>query len=123
EYFTEVIVGESYASRSDYTASENDNFLVQGVGGDRAALGYFGYAYYIEGGNRVKALAVDGGNGCVEPTTETIQEDDYAPLSRPLFIYVNAASLERPAVAEFVRFFMHNGAALAEAVGYVAQDE
>ena len=123
EYFTEEIVGEARASRSDYTASEDDNFLVQGVGGDRSALGYFGYAYYIENSSQVKAIGIDAGNGCVEPTTETIEAGDYVPLSRPLFIYVNAAELERPEVAEFVRFYMENGAELTEAVGYVAEDE
>ncbi|HUF50046.1 MAG TPA: PstS family phosphate ABC transporter substrate-binding protein [Longimicrobiales bacterium] len=119
DYFTEVIVGEAGSSRADYTASEDDNVLVQGVEGDRNALGYFGYAYYIENAQRLKALAVDGGNGCVAPTPETVMGGTYAPLSRPLFIYVNRTALQRPEVAAFVRFYMENAATLVPEVGYV----
>jgi phosphate transport system substrate-binding protein len=120
DYFTEVIMGEAGASRGDYTASEDDNVLVQGVEGDPNALGYFGYAYYIENEGRMKAVAVDGGNGCVAPTTETVAGGTYAPLSRPLMIYVNNAMLEQPHVAQFVRFYLENAAELVPQVGYVA---
>ncbi|HEX6309736.1 MAG TPA: PstS family phosphate ABC transporter substrate-binding protein [Longimicrobiales bacterium] len=119
DYFTEAIVGEEDASRSDYSASEDDNVLVQGVGGDRNALGYFGYAYYIENQETLRAVGVDNGSGCVLPTNETVMSGQYAPLSRPLFIYVDRNELQRPEVAAFVRFYMENAAPLVEEVGYV----
>jgi phosphate transport system substrate-binding protein len=122
DYFTEAIVGEEDASRPDYSASEDDNVLVQGVGGDVNALGYFGYAYYIENQDRLRAIGVDNGNGCVEPTPETVTSGQYAPLSRPLFIYVNRSDLARPEVAEFVRFYMEAAAELVTEVGYVPMD-
>ena len=120
DYFTAEINGEEGASRSDYTASEDDNVLVQGVAGDDNALGYFGYAYYIENEDQLKVLGVDGGDGCVTPTPETIADGSYTPLSRPLYVYVTADSLTRPEVAEFMRFYLTEGPALAEDVGYVA---
>ena len=120
DYFTEVIVGEVRASRSDYTASEDDNVLVQGIGGDRTALGYFGYAYYIENQESLKVVAIDGGTGCVEPANQTIEDGSYAPLSRPVFIYVNKTSLQRPEVKAFVEFYMTDGPDLVDEVGYVA---
>jgi phosphate transport system substrate-binding protein len=123
DYFTEVIVGEVQASRADYTASEDDNVLVLGVSGDRSSLGYFGYAYYIENADKVRAVGVDGGNGCVLPTQESIESGDYAPLSRPLHIYVNVESLDRPEVAAFVEFYMNNAAELAAEVGYIGLSE
>lgn len=123
DYFTEVIMGEAQVSRPDYTASEDDNVLVQGIGGDRNALGYFGYAYYIENPGKLKLVAVDGGEGCVEPTDETIENGTYQPLSRPLFIYVNKASLDRPEVKAFVEFYMENVAELATEVGYIRLSE
>jgi ABC-type phosphate transport system substrate-binding protein len=113
-------MGEAGASRSDYTPSEDDNVLVQGITGDRNALGYFGYAYYAVNTDKVKAIGVDGGNGCVLPTVETIRSGEYTPLSRPVFIYVNTESLERPEVQAFIEFYMQEGGALAEEVGYVA---
>ena len=119
DYFTEAIVGESGSSRADYTPSEDDNVLVQGVEGDRNALGYFGYAYYIENQQRLRALGVDNGSGCVTPTPETVKGGTYAPLSRPLFIYVNRAALERPEVDAFVRFYLEQAAALVTEVGYI----
>jgi phosphate transport system substrate-binding protein len=122
DYFTEAIMGEEDASRPDYSASEDDNVLVQGVGGDVNALGYFGYAYYIENQNQLRAIGVDNGNGCVEPTPETVKGGEYAPLSRPLFIYVDRAELERPEVAEFVRFYMERAADLVTEVGYVPME-
>ncbi|MBI2860171.1 MAG: PstS family phosphate ABC transporter substrate-binding protein [Chloroflexi bacterium] len=118
DYFTEVVVGQERASRPDYTASENDNVLVQGISGDPNALGYFGYAYYTENRNKLKLVAVDAGDGPVLPSTETIINDVY-PLSRPVFIYVNRAALARPEAREFVRFYMTEGPELVAEVGYV----
>jgi phosphate transport system substrate-binding protein len=119
DYFTEALMGRAGASRADFTASEDDNVLVQGVAGDRWALGYFGYAYYEENRNQLKLLAVDGGNGCVTPTPETINNGTYAPLSRPLFIYVSRQALERPEVRAFAEYYVEQAAALARDVGYV----
>jgi phosphate transport system substrate-binding protein len=119
DYFTEEINGEAQASRGDYTASPDDNVLVQGISGDRNSLGYFGYAYYIENEDRLKALGIDSGPGCVVPSPETIESGDYTPLSRPLFIYLNEARVSEPQVAEFVRYYMQVGAELAAEVGYV----
>lgn len=119
DYFTEEIVGEVQASRPDYTASEDDNVLVQGLSGDRNALGYFGFAYYAENADKLKLVAVDDGTGCVSPTNETIQNGTYKPLSRPIFIYVNRASVQRPEVKAFVEFYMESGAELVTEVGYV----
>jgi phosphate transport system substrate-binding protein len=119
DYFTEEIMGESQVSRSDYTASADDNVLVQGVGGDRNALGYFGYAYYTANLSKLRAVDIDSGGGCVEPTVATIEAGDYAPLSRPLFIYVNRASLETELMKEFIRFYMQSVETLALEVGYV----
>ena len=119
DYFTEEIVGEAQASRADYTASADDNVLVQGISGDRNALGYFGYAYYAENPDKLKVVAVDNGSGCVTPTTETIESGDYAPLSRPLSIYVSTKSLQRPEVKAFVEFYMEQGQELVREVGYV----
>ncbi len=120
DYFTAAIVGEEDASRADFTASEDDAVLVQGVAGDRYALGYFGYAYYAENADKLKVVAVDGGNGCVEPTPETVQSGEYTPLSRPLFIYVNRSALEaKPEVKAFLRFYLENAGELVPQVGYV----
>ena len=121
DYFTEAIVGEEDASRGDYSASEDDNVLVQGVVGDPGSLGYFGYAYYIENEGQMKAVAIDGGSGCVAPTPETITSGQYAPLSRPLFIYVSRKALQRPEVAAFVRFYIEHATELVPEVGYVAR--
>ena len=120
DYFTEEVIGEQGASRADYTASEDDNVLVQGVEGDAAALGYFGYAYYKENAQRLKLVAVDGGKGCVTPSDATIKNGTYSPLSRPLFIYVSQKALARPEVKAFVEFFLTHGAELVPQVGYVA---
>ncbi|MDE2968924.1 MAG: PstS family phosphate ABC transporter substrate-binding protein [Chloroflexota bacterium] len=120
DYFTEEIVGETQASRDDYSPSANDNFLVQGISGDRNSLGYFGYAFYLENSSALNVVAVDNGHGCVEPTPETIKSGEYEPLSRPLFIYVNRAKLQRPEVRAFVEFYLDNAAELAAEVGYVA---
>ena len=106
DYFTETVNGESQASRGDFLPSEDDNVLVTGIAGDEGALGYFGYAYYAENADRLKLLAIDGGNGCVLPTEETINNSTYSPLSRPLFIYVAATALEQPHVKAFVEFYL-----------------
>ncbi len=123
DYFTEEIVGEVQASRPDYTASEDDNGLVRGLSGDRNALGYFGFAYYSENAENLKLVAVDDGTGCVSPTNQTIEDGSYKPLSRPIFIYVNKASLQRPEVKTFIEFYMENGSELATEVGYVRLSE
>ena len=119
DYFTEAITGEEDASRQDYTASEDDNVLVQGVAGDPGALGYFGYAYYAENTDQLNAVAVDGGAGCVEPTRETIASGEYSPLARPMFIYVNTEALQRTEVRRFLEFYMQSAEALVPQVGYV----
>ena len=122
DYFTEEVVGKQGASRADYTASEDDNVLVQGVEGDANAIGYFGYAYYKENSQRLKLIAIDGGKGCITPSDETIKNGTYAPLSRPLFIYVSQKALARPEVKAFVDFYLSHGAELVPQVGYVALD-
>ena len=119
DFFTDEINGEAQVSRADYTASADDNVLVQGIGGDRNALGYFGYAYYAENADKLKLVAVDNGKGCVTPTPDTILSGEYEPLTRPLFIYVNKKSLERPEVRAFVEFYMERGEELTREVGYV----
>ncbi|HVR42702.1 MAG TPA: PstS family phosphate ABC transporter substrate-binding protein [Thermoanaerobaculia bacterium] len=124
DYFTEAIVGEESASRGDFTASEDDNVLVQGVATDENALGFFGFAYYHENRDKLKLLPVDDGNpengaGPIAPTPETINNGTYQPLSRPIFIYVNPAALERPEVDAFVRFYLEEGPGLASEVGYI----
>lgn len=119
DYFTEAINGKEDASRADYTASEDDNVLVLGVAGDKNSLGYFGYAYYAENTDKLKVVAVDGGKGCIEPSEKTINDGSYAPLSRPIFIYVNRKDLARPEVREFVRFYLENAPGLVAEVGYV----
>ncbi len=118
DYFTDEINGEEGASRTDYTASEDDNVLVQGVVGDEGALGYFGFAYYIENEDKLKLLGVDSGEGCVKPSDETVQDGTYTPLSRPLFIYAKKAALTRPEVQGFVDFYLENIGELASDVGY-----
>ncbi len=123
DYFTDAIVGEEGASRSDYTASEDDNVLVQGVAGDVNALGYFGYAYYEQNADRLRALAIDGGRGCVEPNRETIETGEYAPLSRPLFVYVSEAALAKPEAVAFIDFYLEVGRDLVPQVGYVNVSE
>ena len=119
DYFTEEIMGEAQLSRADYTASADDNVLVQGIAGGRYSLGYFGFSYYQENQDKLKLVAVDSGNGCIHPTSENIEDGTYSPLSRPLFIYVSAKSIERPEVKAFVEFYLDNAADLAEEVGYI----
>ena len=120
DYFTEAIVGKSKSSRGDYTASEDDNVLVQGISTDKNALGYFGYAYYAENKDRLKAVAIANGKSKpVLPSEENVLNGSYQPLSRPIFIYVNAASLARPEVREFVEFYLEKAPALVQEVKYI----
>lgn len=119
DYFTDEINGEEGASRADYTAAVDDNVLVQGIAGEDTSLGYFGYAYYAENMDKLKLVAVDNGSGCVMPSVETIADGSYAPLSRPLFIYVNTASLVKPEVRALIDFYIDNATELAIEVGYV----
>lgn len=119
DYFTKAINGKSQASRSDFTASEDDNVLVMGVAGDKYALGYFGYAYYKENQSRLKVVPIDGGDGPVKPTETSINDGSYKPLSRPIFIYVSNKGSQKPEVKEFVRFYLKNAAVLSKEVGYI----
>ncbi|WP_243123433.1 PstS family phosphate ABC transporter substrate-binding protein [Thermaerobacter sp. FW80] len=120
DYFTEAVVGKEGASRTDYTASEDDNQLVTGVANDKYALGYFGFAYYVENRDKLRAVPIDGGRGPVEPTEETIASGSYTPLSRPLFIYVNnEAYRTRPEVRAFVDYYLEVVGELAPEVGYI----
>lgn len=124
DYFTEAVVGESGASRADYTASEDDNVLVIGVAGDKYSLGYFGYAYYEANKDKIKAVPIDGGNGPVEPTAENINQGAYTPLSRPVYIYVNKEYYEtRPEVKTFVQYYMDIVSDIAQEVGYIPLPE
>jgi len=123
DYFTEAVNGESGASRPDYTASEDDNVLVQGIAGDENAMGFFGYAYYIENNDKLKVVPIDGGNGPVTPTPTTINNGTYSPLSRPIFIYLNTASLARQEVKAFVEFYLESAGQLASEVSYIALPE
>ncbi|MGH2772494.1 MAG: PstS family phosphate ABC transporter substrate-binding protein, partial [Actinomycetota bacterium] len=119
DYFTDEIVGEEGASRDDYTASENDNDLVTGVGGDQNALGYFGFAYYAQNRDKLKLVGVDPGEGCVKPSKEAIQSGKYKPLSRPLFIYVSKKAAAKPEVSSFVDFYLESVNDIVADVGYV----
>ena len=120
DYFTDAIVGEEGASRTDYNASEDDNVTVQGVSGERGGLGYFGFSYFEENQDRLKALEVDGGRGCVAPSVATAQDGTYAPLSRPLFVYVERSSFdEDESVRDFVRYMLDNEQTIAEEARFV----
>ncbi|MBA3348903.1 MAG: PstS family phosphate ABC transporter substrate-binding protein, partial [Actinobacteria bacterium] len=119
DYFTGEINGEEGASRSDYAASEDDNTIVTGVSGEKGGLGYFGFSYFEENQDTLKALEVDGGEGCVAPSVETAQDGTYTPLARPLFIYAKKKSFARPEVEAFVQFALDNHAEIAEAAQYV----
>lgn len=121
DYFTEAIVGKAKSSRGDFTASEDDNVLVQGVAGDVNALGYFGFAYYAENTGKLKALPIveKEGKPAVAPSPETVISGTYQPLARPIFIYLNVKSLAKPEVKKFIDFYMANGAKMAKEVKYV----
>jgi phosphate transport system substrate-binding protein len=119
DYFTEAINGEEGASRTDYNATEDDNVTVQGVQGSEGAMGYFGLSYAEQNPDAVKPVEVDGGDGCVAPSSETVQDGSYEPLSRPLFIYPSAEALQRPEVKAFVEFYLENQADITEQALFV----
>ncbi len=123
DYFTDVINGEEGASRTDYSASEDDNVTVQGVSGSKGGLGYFGFSYFEENQDTLKAVEIDNGSGCVEPSVETAQAGDYEPLSRPLFVYVKTESLERDEVADFLTYMLDNETTIAEQAQFVPLNE
>jgi phosphate transport system substrate-binding protein len=124
DYFTDEINGEEGASRADYTPSEDDNIIVEGVAGSEGGLGYLGYTYYEENADKLKAVEVDGGDGCVAPSAETVQDGTYTPLGRPLFIYPSIASMsDNEAFAAFIEFYVANDADIAEAAQYIPLSE
>jgi phosphate transport system substrate-binding protein len=123
DYFTETVMGEVGASRPDFAASEDDNVLVQGVAGGRYALGYFGYAYYLHNSDKLKAVAIDDGDGCVAPNPATIETRAYSPLARPLFLYINPESLKRREVQAFAEFYLMFAREFLPQVGYVPLSE
>ena len=124
DYFTAAITGKEHSSRGDFTSSEDDNVLVQGVAGDKSALGFFGYAYYAENKAKLGLVGIDDGKedngaGAIEPSPETVADNTYQPLSRPIFIYVSKKAAEREEVASFVTYYLDNGAKLSKEVGYI----
>ena len=119
DYFTEAVVGKAKSSRGDFTASEDDNVLVQGIANDKNALGYFGFAYYTENQKKLKAVAIDGGKGPIMPSAKSIEDGIYNPLGRPIFIYVSKKSATKPEVKEFVEYYLKNAAPLVKEVKYV----
>ena len=120
DYFTEAVVGKSKSSRGDFTASEDDNVLVQGVSRDVNGLGYFGFAYYVENKDKLKAVPIVNDKGqAVAPSMEAVLKGTYTPLARPIFVYVNSKSLGKPEVKEFVEYYMKHGAKLSREVKYV----
>ena len=123
DYFKEVTVGRDGKVRSDMSVSEDDNVLVNGVAGDRDAIGYFGFAYFTENKDKLVAVAVDDGKGAVLPTDATILDGSYEPFSRPVFIYVNRNSADRPEIGAFVDFYLQQAAALSKEVGYTPLPE
>jgi phosphate transport system substrate-binding protein len=124
DYFTEAVNGKAKASRGDYTASEDDNTLVQGVENNKNALGYFGYAYYIAHKDKMRAIPIVNSKGKeVGPSIEAVIDGSYQPLSRPLFIYVRDTAAQRPEVREFIQFYLGEGAELVKEVGYVPLPE
>jgi phosphate transport system substrate-binding protein len=122
DYFTEAINGRARASRSDYLATEDDNVVVQGVEGERGAMGYFGYSYYEENKDKLKVVAIDSGKGagCVTPTVANVQANRYRPLSRPLFIYAKRTAFKRPVVAGYIGYIFNNEKAIAKRSGFIA---
>jgi len=119
DYFTAEINGEEAASRTDYQATEDDNVTVQGVSGSKGGMGYFGFSYFEENESKLKALQIDGGDGCVAPSAETVQDGSYKPLGRPLFIYPSAKALQRPEALSFVEYFVANHSQIAEESKFV----
>jgi phosphate binding protein len=120
DYFTEAINGEEGASRTDFSPSEDDNITIQGVTGDKGAMGYFGLSYVEQNRDAVKAVEIDGGDGCVAPSKQTVQDKTYKPLARPLYIYVkNSSYRDNPAVKAYVDFYVENEAKVAEEALFV----
>lgn len=124
DYFTEAINGKSGKSRGDYTASEDDNVLVEGVASDKGAIGYFGYAYYEQNKERLKLIPIDdenpnNGNGAIAPAMSTVQDGTYQPLARPIFIYVNAQAAQKEHIKKFINYYLQNATGLTEEVGYI----
>ncbi|MFB4269183.1 PstS family phosphate ABC transporter substrate-binding protein [Nonomuraea sp. GTA35] len=119
DYFTDVINGEEGKSRTDYSPSEDDNVTVQGVAGSKGGLGYFGFSYFEENADKLKAVQIDGGDGCVGPSVQAAQDGTYKPLSRPLFIYPKAESLKRPEVLAFVEYYVANHKQIAEDAKFI----
>ena len=123
DYFTDTINGEEGASRTDYTPSEDDNVIVQGVVGSKGGLGYFGYTYFEENADQLTAVQVDSGAGCVIPSAQTAQSGDYVPLSRPLYIYPSLKSLQKPEVKAFFEYYVNNDAEIADAAQFIPLNE
>jgi phosphate transport system substrate-binding protein len=128
DYFTEAVVGKEHSSRGDYTASEDDNVLVQGIANDPLALGFFGLAYYEHNQDKLKLVAIDdenpkNGDGPISPTFETVANGTYQPLARPIFIYVKSQAIAKPEVREFVKFYLKNAPSLVKEVGYIPLTE
>jgi len=124
DYFTKAVTGKEHSSRGDFTASEDDNVLVQGIATDKSALGFFGFAYYAENKDKLKLIKIDDGNedngaGGVAPSLETVANGTYQPLSRPIFIYVAKSATARPEVESFVKYYLAESAALVKEVGYI----
>jgi len=120
DFFTAAINGEEDASRTDYQATEDDNVTVQGVEGEKGGLGYFGYSYYEQNQDKLNVVQVNSGSGCITPSVETVQSGDYAPLSRPLYIYAKNSSFKRPEVEAFMRFIIDNEEAVSSAAGLIS---
>jgi phosphate transport system substrate-binding protein len=123
DYFTGAVNGEEGASRSDYGASEDDNVTVQGVAGERGGLGYFGFSYYEENQERLKAVEIDSGGGCVAPSAATAQDGTYTPLARPLFVYVKTSAFERQEVEDFVGYILDNEREIADKAQFVSLND
>jgi phosphate transport system substrate-binding protein len=123
DYFTEAVNGDEGASRTDFSASEDDNVIVQGVAGERGGLGYLGFSYFEENAERLKAVEIDGGGGCVAPSAAAAQDGTYTPLARPLFVYVKKSAFAREEVADFVGFILDNEASIAEKADFISLNE
>lgn len=119
DYFSEAICGKKVGTRGDYTASEDDHVLVQGIAGDKYALGFFGLAYYQENKDKLSLIGVHNGTEVVKPTLETVKNGTYSPLSRPLFVYVNSTSVKSTEVVAFVNFYIDKAGEMAKDVGYI----
>ena len=123
DYFTDVVNGEEGASRTDFTPSEDDNVTVQGVVGSRGGLGYFGFTYYEENADQLRAVEIDSGDGCVAPSAATAQNGTYTPMARPLFVYPSVQALARPEVRDFFTYYVDNDASIAEGADYIPLNE